>query len=131
MRAVYIAIILGFLRRLMRRVLVPSGGHRDGRRYVLRLYDDVLDRAAEGVAVDFPYIIPDSALGGSNGVMFKVWDYANHLPGNLDFALVREEGKITDEDVKDIDYCSWKFGYDEASLVAAFGVLGELREYLE
>ena len=131
MRAVYIAIILGFFRRLLGRVLVPSGGHRDGCRYVLRLYNDRGERPEDGVAIEYPYIIPDSALDGSNGVIAKVWDYANKLPGELDFWLVREEGNITDEDVKDIDYCSWKFGYDEASLVAAFGVLGELREYLE
>lgn len=88
MRAVYLAIILGFLRRLLRRVLVPSGGHRKARCYVLHLgepevfADESMD--IDKVVVGGPYYIPESELVSAR---YKVRVFGSHLPGDLDLYL--------------------------------------------
>lgn len=111
------AIVLGFLRRLLRRVLVPSGGHRKARCYVLHLGEPEVfadeSMGMDEVVVGGPYYIPDSELASAR---YKVRLFGSHLPGDLDLYLNEMDRScmewnlhccavrygVTDEDLHDV-----------------------------
>ena len=114
MRAVYVAIFLGFFRRLLGKMLEPAGGLRKTRWYELQLCEPGISTDEsmyiDKVVVGGPYYIPGAELVKAR---YTVRVSASHLPGDLYLSLAEIDKPCM---VCDLCAAAVRYGFTEEEL---------------